>query len=187
MGYPVFASGDVLNASDMNAVGLWRVGGGALSTATTNFSGVFTNDFTNYRIVIDQPAASGAADFYLKFLFASTGLATTTSNYYWAYRGITSGGGSGDSASAASSLGYMGWTTSGAGGEGGLVFDILQPQLAKKTTVIGNTMSLGSGVYISRSGGFAWDVADQFSGFQITSSSAATLSGNVSVYGYRKA
>jgi hypothetical protein len=184
---PDFTNGTPLDASSLNKVGLWRVGGGALSTATTNFAGVFTSDYTDYRIVIDQPAVSGVADFYLKFLFSSTGLATTAGNYYWAYRGLTSGGGSGDSSNAGSSLAYMGWTSPGAGGEGGLSFDIYQPQLAKKTSVAGNTMSLGSGVYISRAGGFSWDANDAFSGFQIISASAATLSGNVSIYGYRKA
>jgi hypothetical protein len=171
----------------MNAVGLWRVGGGALSTATTNFAGVFTSDYTNYRIVIDQPATSAAADFYLKFLFASTGLATTAGNYYWAYRGLTSGGGSADTSNSGNTVGYLGWSSPGTGGEGGLSFDIYQPQLAKKTGVVGNTISLGAGVYTTRAGGFAWDANDQFSGFQIISASAATLTGNVSIYGYRKA
>ena len=187
MTYPSFTAGEVLRAADMNAVGLWRVGGGALSTATTNFAGVFTSDYIDYRIVIDSPSTSGAGDFYLKFLYASTGLATTTSNYYWAYNGLNSSGGGQNINAAATDKGYLGWTAPGAGGAGGMVFDVFSPFVANKKGVQGNALSLGSGVYISRSGGFAWDVADSFSGFQIISASAVTLSGNVSVYGYRKA
>jgi hypothetical protein len=187
MPVPDFSPGEVLTASAMDAIGMWRVGGGALSTATTNFAGVFTSNYTNYRIVIDSPATSGAGDFYLKFLYASTGLVTTANNYYWAYRGLNSSGGSQDINAAATNQGYLGWSSPGAGGAGGMVFDIISPFLTNKKAVQGQAFSLGSGVYISRSGGFSWDASDSFSGFQITSATAVTLTGNVSVYGYRKA
>ena len=54
MTYPVFATGDVLNASDMNAVGLWLVktqtiGSGVGSVAVT---GAFSADYDNYKIIV---------------------------------------------------------------------------------------------------------------------------------------
>jgi 3D (Asp-Asp-Asp) domain-containing protein len=191
MAIKTFTTGEVLTASDTNTYlansGLVYVAGGALSSTATNFAGCFTSEYRDYRIVIDQPATSAAGDMYIKFLFLTTGLATTASNYYWAYRGINSAGGSTDTANAGNAVAYTGWSSPGAGGTGGFSFDIYQPQLAKNTAVVGNVISLGSGAYISRSGGFAWDATDQFSGFQIVSASATTLSGNVSIYGYRKA
>lgn len=60
MTFPVFASGDVLNASDMNGVGLWLVksqtiGSGVASVTITN---AFSADYDNYLITISGGIAS---------------------------------------------------------------------------------------------------------------------------------
>jgi hypothetical protein len=60
MTYPVFASGDVLNASDMNNVGMWK-------TAAVTFSGsagvevqnCFSGDYTNYKVLITYWGSAG--------------------------------------------------------------------------------------------------------------------------------
>ena len=86
MGYPTFVSGDVLNASDMNAVGLWRVTnctvtsvGGTAATASngvitigTNNTSVtvnnaFSADYDNYKIVISDVVGSTAANMTFQF------------------------------------------------------------------------------------------------------------------------
>jgi len=60
MGYPVFASGDVLNASDMNAVGLWLVKtqtiGSAVSSVTV--TSAFSSSYDNYIITISGGTTS---------------------------------------------------------------------------------------------------------------------------------
>jgi len=51
MTYPVFASGDVLNASDMNAVGLWLVASTTFSGSTgVEMSNCFSSSYTNYEV-----------------------------------------------------------------------------------------------------------------------------------------
>lgn len=54
MGYPVFASGDILTAADMNAVGLWKITTGTVATTggtATSSNGLFTfSGSTNLRI-----------------------------------------------------------------------------------------------------------------------------------------
>ena len=60
MSFPVFASGDVLNASDMNAVSGWLVktvtiGAGVTSVPVTS---CFSADYENYRIVFSGGTGS---------------------------------------------------------------------------------------------------------------------------------
>jgi hypothetical protein len=69
MSYPVFASGDVLNASDMNGVGLWlvktqTVGSGVSSVTVT---GAFSADYDNYEVVYQTGDASATAALFVKF------------------------------------------------------------------------------------------------------------------------
>ncbi len=72
MGYPVFASGDVLNASDMNAVGLWLVKSQAVGSGVTSVTvtGAFSASYDNYFITYDgNTTASGEC---LQFRLGST-------------------------------------------------------------------------------------------------------------------
>ena len=54
MSYPVFASGDVLNASDMNGVGLWLVKTQVIGTAVSSVTvtSAFTTDYDQYMITV---------------------------------------------------------------------------------------------------------------------------------------
>ena len=59
MGYPTFVSGDVLNASDMNAVALWKVTSASFSAVgTVNVNSCFTSSYTNYRVIVKLSASS---------------------------------------------------------------------------------------------------------------------------------
>jgi len=79
MTFPVFASGDTLNASDMNAVGLWLVN-------TTNFSAVssqtvssvFTSDYRNYVLVLNYTTVTTQHVSSIQFTVSGT---ATTTNY----------------------------------------------------------------------------------------------------------
>lgn len=77
MSFPVFASGDVLNALDMNAVGLWlvktqTVGTGVSSVTVTE---AFSADYDNYFVSYD--GATTASGECLQFRLGST-----TTGYY---------------------------------------------------------------------------------------------------------
>ena len=182
---PDFSSGAILTAAQMNSVGLWKVASGSLSTATTNFQGCFTSEYRDYRIVIDSLGFSGAGDIYVRFLVSAT--PSTTADYFWALRGINSSAGIADNTGSAQTLIYCGASASGAtAADSSVTLDILSPQLATKTIVLSSAFSLTSGVYVSRAGGAAFDVSTQFNGLQFISASAVTLSGNVTIYGYRK-
>jgi hypothetical protein len=186
MGYPDFVSGDVLNASDMNAVGLWRVGGGALSTATTDFVGCFTSNYTNYRIVIDQIKWSGTGDLYFRMLNGTT--PEQSAVYSWAYNGLSATNVGSNSNGNGQTLGYLGTSNNGLNNQsiGSASFDIYSPNVATATLLTG----VGIGVitdFVSRAGIAAHNVATAYNGIRLTTASAVTLTGNVSIYGYRKA
>jgi hypothetical protein len=158
---------------------------GTLSSSITNFPDCFTTSYRNYRVVIDDVGLSAAGDIYIQYLTSGT-TAVSGSNYYWSYRGITGGGASQDSNANAASGGYLGWTTGGTGGQGGVVFDVSNPQRAAVTLTTGSSFYLGSGTYGSRQGSVAWDGTQQFTGFRINTITGPTITrGNVLVYGYR--
>lgn len=77
MSYPVFASGDVLNASDMNAVGLWLVKSQAVGSGVSSVevTGAFSADYQNYKIVYTGGSASSTGALNFK-------LGSSTTTYY---------------------------------------------------------------------------------------------------------
>ena len=188
MTFPSFSAGEVLRATDMQAVGLWRVGGGPLSTAITDFVGVFTSDYTNYRIVIDSVTVSAPADIYFRMLNGST--PATGANYDYAMTSINSAGGAANVIATSDNWGFTGLSITGAGG--GIIFgacsiDIFSPQLNQRTPLTSNAVGVIAGSYGSRVGMSAHNFAGVYNGIRIDTRSAVTLTGNVSIYGYRKA
>jgi hypothetical protein len=77
MTYPVFASGDVLNASDMNGVGLWLVKSQTVGTGVSSVTvtGAFSADYDNYLVTITGVQGSALGDVQLQ-------LGSTTTGYY---------------------------------------------------------------------------------------------------------
>ena len=75
MTYPVFASGDVLNASDMNGVGLWLVKSQAVGTGVSSVTvtGAFSADYDNYRISYTGGVGSGGAAISMRLGATATG------------------------------------------------------------------------------------------------------------------
>jgi hypothetical protein len=75
MTFPVFASGDVLNASDMNAVGLWLVKTQAVGSgvASVTVTGAFSADYDNYLVTYDGGTASTGTQLAMKLGSTATG------------------------------------------------------------------------------------------------------------------
>jgi hypothetical protein len=187
MTFPIFAAGDVLRATDMNAVGLWRVGGGTLSGTAVNFAGCFTSEFTDYRIVVDSLAFSAAGDMYYQYLNGTT--PRTTANYYWAYTGLRIDTVASNSASLSTNLGYTGMSSNASGGlmlsSGSM--DIYAPQSAARRTFM-TSSALGYATDFYHRHGMSGQNEDiVFDGIRFFTNSAVTFTGTVSIYGYRKA
>jgi hypothetical protein len=186
MPVPDFAVGEVLTASAMDSIGLWKVTSGSLSGTSTNFAGCFTSDYENYRIVVSGLALSGSGDIYVKYLVTGT-TPTTASSYFWALRGLTSGASSADNTGSAQALAYTGWSQGASGGAGSLAMDVTTPFLSTQETVVTCSAASYATNYVSRSGMFAFDALTSMTGIQFLTNTAATFStGQVEIYGYRK-
>ena len=179
MTYPVFASGDVLNASDMNAVGLWKVGSGTLSltTTATNVTGVFSSNYKQYRLLLNTTARSTTNRVDLRYIAGTTPAAT---GYY------NAGIGSDYTANTVvyaqrsnNDISLFGQLTTGFLM---MSLDIYNANKTVATTHIGN--------YVDRDTGYAYSIGGvqtattAFTGFQLfTSTGTATV--EYQVFGYQ--
>jgi hypothetical protein len=176
MSFPSFATGEVLTAADMNAVGLWlvktvTVGSG---TSVVPVTSCFSSDYDNYKILISGVNSTTAVQ--LKFTLGNnTGNNYYGSAYYDAYTGGVTGtnrsnnAGSLDIGFAEASLREQ-WST----------IEIGSPNLARSTSLSGSYYGA------TYSGFFAGTRADttQYTGFNLVSS-ANLNGGTIRVYGYR--
>ena len=176
MAYPVFANGDVLNASDMNAVGLWLVKSQTIGTGVSSVtvSDAFSATYDSYRIVLTGVSCSTAANVGLSIGASST-------NYYgWmAYGAATVATVNGINNNNTSNWPYIvGGSASGLSGW----IEIHNPFLAVATYVTSSFNSTASmGIY----NGYH-SAATSYSSFTLTPVGATLTGGTVSVYGYRK-
>lgn len=180
MPVPVFTSGEVLTAANMNLVGLWKIGSGTLSltTTATNVTGVFDNTkFKNYRLLLNTTARSTTLRVDMKYIVGTT---PTSSAYFQA--------GLGSDYTANGVLYYQrsnndtqffGQATSALTS---LSIDIFNPAKAAPTIHHGTFTDVNSGFPYFIGGSQTASTA--FTGFQLlTSTGTATV--EYQVFGYR--
>jgi len=180
MTFPVFASGDVLNASDMNAVGLWLVKtqtiGSAVSSVTV--TGAFSADYDNYFVTISGGAGSQSAAVNLT-------LGSTATGYYWAanyaqYNTATGGFFNGNNDTKFGELCYM------STGAINLEFVVKNPFLADETFV--NWRNAGAAtttINLNVTGGGYINNTTSYTAFTLTTAAGTMTGGTIRVYGYR--
>lgn len=177
MPFPVFASGDTLNASDMNAVGLWLVKTQTIGSAVSSVevTGAFSSTYDNYRIVVSGGAGSTGQNI-------SMVLGSTNTGYYYGSGGanysagtFTSGNGSNTT-----SFGFIGYSNTNGNF---MCVDVLGPNLAINTVVTGR---FGQNLTSGASLGFGGYVNNTTSYTAFTISVTGTMTGGtIRVYGYR--
>jgi hypothetical protein len=175
MTYPVFASGDVLNAADMNGVGLWlvksqTVGSGVGSVAITS---CFNSDFRNYRVTFEGGSQS-SNNLAIQLQFANTVNHFANMRYdSW------SGFAAGTLPTTAQNFAYFG--LSGSNATQSFSMDVYDPNLAQYTKYSG--MFTGNDYY--GTGGGVYAANTSLTGFTIIFPSYTNTGGIVKVYGYR--
>ncbi len=177
MTYPSFASGEVLTAADMNAVGLWLVktqvvGTGVSSVAVT---GAFSAEYEKYLVTLSGGTSSTTC--ILGLQLGSTVSAYNGTLIYAAY-GATA-------ASVVSTATGTSFVYSGIGYTDGahLTLDIQNPFLTQPTFI----RSIWASKVEAGSYGGVMNNTTSYTGFTITPSGGATLTGGtISVYGYKK-
>jgi hypothetical protein len=173
MGYPDFVSGDVLNASDMNAVGLWLVKTQTVGTAVSSVTvtGAFSANYDNYRIVYANGAATNA-DFLLLTLSGGSGNSYAWGAQYYNFGGAATTTTSGLTTSAR--IGVM-------GGKAHYCIDICSPFLSAITTFT----SQNSSDSYSWVGGGINNQTVSHTGFTLAPAAGTITGGTIRVYGYR--
>ena len=176
MSFPVFASGDVLNASDMNGVGLWLVKSQTIGTGVSSVvvTGAFSADYDNYLIRISGGTASANGGISLQ-LSNSSGSTYSTAGTYGNY-GINSG-------VTYNPVATVRWTDCLVGGTttySGMVF-LSSPFASRATT--------GSTDATSQASFYKFSLIDtstnSSTGFTFTPLSGTLTGGTIRVYGYR--
>jgi hypothetical protein len=175
-----YTSGEVLTASSLNANfsfaagsgGLVRVGGGALSGATTLFSNAFSSTYDAYRIVFSNLTNTANAYVYIT-------LGSTATGYVNFQTAATPGG------AYSATFGGQGttrWAVAfAATTDTGFAVDIINPNLAKRTTISGGLLVNGS----TEAGTMVGTLNDttQYTSFTATANTG-TFTGTVNIYGY---
>jgi hypothetical protein len=90
MTFPSFVSGEVLRAEDMNAVGLWKVGGGTFTNAATVDITGFSSEYDSYRFTLVLKSVGAVTQVLAQIYQGGT---VRNTNYYgagWYY--LASGG-----------------------------------------------------------------------------------------------
>lgn len=177
MTFPTFSAGEVLRATDMNAVGLWLVKSQTIGTGVTTVSvtGAFSADYDNYIVTITGGTASANASIRLQ-MNNSTGTTYLTAGTYGNY--AVNSGLTYNPAAATS------WLDLIIGGTAGYsaVIALNNPFLARPT--YGSTETSNNATF------YKFSIVDTSSssntGFTLTPPTSQTLTGGtIRVYGFK--
>jgi len=176
MPFPVFASGDVLNASDMNAVGLWLVKtqtiGSAVSSVTV--TSAFSSSYDNYIITVSGGTASVNGSIRLQ-MNTSTGSTYSAAGTYGNF-GINSGITYNPAATTSWTDILLGHTAGYAG-----VINLAGPFASRPT--YGFTEAVSNASFYKFS--LLETSSNSNTGFTLTPASGTLTGGTIRVYGYR--
>jgi hypothetical protein len=186
MAIKTFTTGEVLTASDTNTYlansGLTYLGSVTATGTTIALDNVFTTNHTSYRVVITTTNATVTGTTI--FRFRAGGSQIATGNYYYGgsvyfYNAVPSEWHSG------AATGFPTVISSGAV-ENTVTIDLSFPRSANRKTFIAQSTNNFSGYAGTTTHGFVDVTASTYDGLQITQDAGATLTGTITVYGYRK-
>lgn len=166
------------------AGGLVYITSGSLSSSATNFVGCFSSTYDNYRIVVQTIKTSGNADIYIRLLHGSTPLAN--GSYFYTDYGYYNNGTllTQVSSGLVTSI-YTGAAIYNTGIQASLVFDVMTPNLVKNTIFMGQSVSYNS-QWISKNFTALQQDDESFDGIRFATLNSETMTGTVTIYGYRK-
>ena len=190
MAYPTFSSGDVLNASDMNAVGLWLLETKTLtaSAGPIQFDNKFTTSYDNYLLAGHLLQNTSTATYSVQWQDA-TNAPITGANYDSTVGGSFYSSGVSTFASYNTALAATSIFIGGSIAADYCSFQMVisRPRDAVKTTgsvtfQSDNYNATLTNVFVT--GGFVHTLATAYYGCRINIT-AGTVTGKVSLYGYK--
>lgn len=177
---PVYADGEILYASSMNAIGMWLIKsqsiGSAVSSVTVNSA--FSAQYDNYLIVVSDTVVSANQP----NLLIRVGATASGYSYAGVYNSYTAATPTGDATTAGTGF-IIGACGNGTTGQGRVSMDVQvkTPYLAVPT------------YFNAVNGSLAWSStyngnvnnSTQYTAFTILPSSGTLTGGKIYVYGYR--
>jgi hypothetical protein len=177
---PVFTSGQILTAAQMNAVGMWLVKSQTIGSAvpSVTVSDAFTSDFDNYKIVISGGVASTTNTLNMTLGSTVTGYGRIQALYAYNSSSVSVDNDNFTSA----------FMVVGGGSVNGLsaTMDVLQPYAATATSVYSSLQQLVASTAnnVRQTYGAILNTTS-YTAFTLTASSGTITGGKISVYGYR--
>ena len=168
MGLVAVAPTSIANSGGSASLSGYTVSFSGVSSVSLN--GVFTGDYDNYRVMANLNFSSGAT---LRVRVRASGSDLASSSYYWT---ITSGAGTNDTSIKVN-------VSSGVADRSNFSADISEPYVAAQTGWVSLSNDAAGFGLTSASGGVR--NTNAYDGFTLFPS-AGTITGKVSVYGYRK-
>lgn len=180
MPVPVFTTGEVLTAANMNQVGMWRLGEFSITNATSgSIDSVFTTNYENYLVVWELTNSSTNADnVFIKLRKSGTPSSTGYFNQWIYSTSIGSPLNANATNEARFTIGYAGNRRASG------TLTIFLPRVSGTTAFTwqgGGTSNGGTGLVASGQG--VHTVSDVYDGFQVET--ATNVTGKFRVYGYR--
>lgn len=174
---PDFVSGAVLQAAQLNQIGLWLVKTQTIGTAvsTVTVTDAFSADYDNYKIIVSGGSAS--ADIGLNLTFGAT-----VTGYYYGGPGFTFAGAANNQFNAnVSSIALI-----GTGSSSGLAMnvDVFRPFATDETWVTGISVFMSTTGRMNSWGGYVNNTTS-YTAFTLTTSSGTVTGGTIYVYGWR--
>lgn len=179
---PDFVSGAVLEAAQLNKIGLWLIANASFSAVSAvNVNSCFTADYDDYVINIKLTAWSTGQAATLRM--RASGTDNTASEYY--FSGISSAQGSDTTlyfprSNAANAITI---TRSTGNVPVNINLNINDPFAARVTTMNGEYVDFS---LLGYNIGGGHNVATAFDGFSLIAASTQTITGSYRVYGKRK-
>ena len=176
MTYPVFATGDVLPASDMNAIGLWLVKTQTVGTGVSSVqvTGAFNSSFDNYRITWTGGTMSAAT--VMRMTLGATATGYYAQLIYAPYAGTAALANVPDNNAVR-------WSYAGAGNTNyaSVRVNLYNPNLSTRTLFHAEWADDSNA---GTNNGFLND-ATQYTAFTLAPASGTITGGTIRVYGYR--
>ena len=182
---PDFTSGAVLTAAQMNAVGLWKITSGTVSSGSSfDLTSVFTSDYDSYKLVLTQiRTVVGTPSIQLRLLATST---PATTGYYYGVTQVDIAAGTIAVARGNNAAQFDTGAIQNGAVSGMMTCEIHSPLATQYTSVNGQSVDsrLSSGYGgISFSGQLGNTTS--YNGIRVLLSSSSFTNCNYKLYGYR--
>jgi hypothetical protein len=181
--------GDDIDASLFSITSGKNVGMVLLNTTTftgqttVNIDNVFTSTYRNYRMVVTITDTSSNPQ--VQGQLRSGGTSTVGTAYKYAYTNISTTGTSNTSTQDSGGSFLFNFISS-ANANQQFILDLTNPQVNTRTNGTLQIAGYDGGAWYARNGAMFHDAVAQFDGISIFTGDTKTITGEVSIYGYRK-